>query len=60
MNKQNRYISLYATTEEFDSITRIMAHYDRKTVSDAVRFLISKENKAIIKKEKRAARTSAQ
>lgn len=58
--KQNRFISLFATADEFAAITRIMVHHDRKTVSDAVRFLITKEDRAIAKKEKRAARTSAQ
>lgn len=54
--KQNRFISLYATADEFAAIARIMAYHERKTVSDAVRFLITKEDKAIAKKTKRAAR----
>ena len=49
--KQNRFISLYATADEYNKITKIMEYHERPSISDAVRFLIAKENKLINKRE---------
>lgn len=51
--KQNRFISLYATTDEYAKITKIMEYHERPSISDAVRFLIAKEHKLIGKRERK-------
>ena len=55
--KQNRFISLYATADEYNKITKIMEYHERPSISDAVRFLIAKEYKLIGKRERKKGNT---
>ena len=47
MDSQKKQISLWANPQEISRLQKIMAHYERNTLADTIRFLINQEAKKI-------------